>query len=254
VGYTRKGEPNHAVTISSFADFECQYGGLDRDSPVSYAVRQFFTNGGAQAIIVRVVVAGSFATAAWTLNNAAAAVALDISAASPGRWGSDLRLSVRTASARNPDADFNLVVRQLQSDGATLVDIETHRNLSMDLRSPQYVLSVVNHSSAVVRARRHAGLAFARAGMAVSGATPAFPINPSDTVIGGMIDGTTPFSLTLTGAPFADNPRIVAATTTAIAAAGLGTAITASEPLPTASPALGIFDCCRLQRANPPAS
>src|SRR5438046_1676355 len=46
VGYTRKGVPDKAVPITSFSDFERSYGGLDRDSPVSYAVRQFYANGG----------------------------------------------------------------------------------------------------------------------------------------------------------------------------------------------------------------
>ena len=53
VGFTRKGVPDKAVAITSFADFERNHGGLDRDSPVSYAVRQFFSNGGSQALIVR---------------------------------------------------------------------------------------------------------------------------------------------------------------------------------------------------------
>src|SRR5690606_14264534 len=56
VGYTRKGVPDKAVAITSFADFERCYGGLDRDSPLSYGVRQFFLNGGTQALIVRVAV------------------------------------------------------------------------------------------------------------------------------------------------------------------------------------------------------
>ena len=54
VGYTAKGQPDKAVMITSYADFERQYGGLDRNSPVSYGVRQYFANGGAQALIVRV--------------------------------------------------------------------------------------------------------------------------------------------------------------------------------------------------------
>jgi hypothetical protein len=60
------GTPDKAVPITSFSDFERAYGGLDRDSPVSYGVRQFFANGGAQAIIVRV--ATGYASAAWTFN------------------------------------------------------------------------------------------------------------------------------------------------------------------------------------------
>lgn len=226
VGFTRKGVPDKAVAITSFADFERQYGGLDRDSPVSYAVRQFFANGGTQAIIVRVAVGHS--TAAWVLQDGVPAAVLDVSAASPGAWGNDLRISVQTTGVRNPDADFNLVVSQLQPDGATLVPIETHRNLSMDSNSAQYVESVVNNASAAIRVARRAGLVFANAGSAVSGA-PAFPLNPSNTTIGGTVDGNLPFLLTLGGAPWNTIGDLVTAATNAIAAAGLGARLAAND-------------------------
>ena len=228
VGFTRKGVPDKAVAITSFADFERAYGGLDRDSPVSYAVRQFFSNGGTQALIVRVAV--GHATAAWTLQDATPVPVLDVAAASPGSWGNDLRLSVQTLGVRNPDADFNLVVSQLQPDGSTLVPIETHRNLSLDSSSPQYVESVVNNASAAVRVTRRGGLAFAQAGFAVSGVVP-LPLAPANVTIGGTVDGTTAFQLTLVG-PWIDVAGLVTSATNAIAAAGLGARLQASETGP----------------------
>jgi phage tail sheath protein FI len=196
VGFTRKGVPDKAVAITSFADFERFYGGLDRDSPLSYAVRQFFLNGGTQAVIVRVAV--GHATAAWVLQDGAAVDVLDVSASSPGGWGSELRVSVQTAAdkVRNADADFNLVISQVPADGSTLVPIETHRNLSMNENSAQFVESVVNNASAAVRVTRRPGLAFGQAGFAVSKA-PTFPLNPTNSIIGGTVDGDTAFQLTL---------------------------------------------------------
>ncbi len=226
VGFTRKGVPDKAVAITSFADFERNYGGLDRDSPLSYAVRQFFMNGGTQAIIVRVAV--GHATAAWTLEDTAPAAVLDVTAASPGTWGNALRLSVQTTGVRTPDAEFNLVVSQIQPDGTTIVPIEVHRNLSLDSRSPQYVESAVNNASAAIRVTRRGGLAFAQPGSAVSGAI-AFPLAPSDTTLGGTVDGTTPFTLTLAGAPWANIGDLFTAATNAIAAEGLAAQLTASE-------------------------
>src|SRR6266566_4840062 len=44
---------NRALTINSFADFERIYGGLWEKSTLGYAVRDFFVNGGSQAIVVR---------------------------------------------------------------------------------------------------------------------------------------------------------------------------------------------------------
>ena len=53
IGKALRGPVNQAVTITSFADFERIFGGLDRNMTLGYAVRDFFVNGGSQAIIVR---------------------------------------------------------------------------------------------------------------------------------------------------------------------------------------------------------
>jgi phage tail sheath protein FI len=229
VGFTRKGVPDKAVTITSFGDFERAYGGLDRDSPVSYAVRQFFANGGTQAIIVRV--ATGYASAAWALQDSTPADALYVTASSPGRWGNDLRVSVDRAGARNPDAEFNLVVSQLQADGVTLVPVETHRNLNLDSNSAQYAVSVINSASALVTVKRNPALdplgAFTQAGCAVSTAV-TFPLAVSDLVIAGVANGTTLFRLTLASLPV-DMAGLVAETNTAIGNAGLAAALKASE-------------------------
>jgi phage tail sheath protein FI len=53
IGRARKGPIDTAIDITSFADFERKFGGLWLDSPMSFAVRDFFLNGGARAVIVR---------------------------------------------------------------------------------------------------------------------------------------------------------------------------------------------------------
>src|SRR5256885_1943553 len=40
--------------LTSFQDYQRQFGGLDVSTPMSYAVRDFYLNGGTLAIIVRV--------------------------------------------------------------------------------------------------------------------------------------------------------------------------------------------------------
>src|SRR6266851_1512390 len=54
IGRARKGPTDAAITITSNADYERIFGGLSRNSTISYAVRQFFQNGGNQGIVVRV--------------------------------------------------------------------------------------------------------------------------------------------------------------------------------------------------------
>jgi len=242
VGYTRKGVPDKAVPVTSFSDFERAYGGLDRDSPVSYGVRQFFANGGAQAIIVRV--ATGHASAAWTLQDASVA-ALDVTASSPGTWGNDLRITVSRASALNPDAQFNLVVSQLQADGVTLVPLETHRNLDMNSSSSRYVESVVNNASALVSAKRKGGLTFNQAGFAVSSAI-TFPLTATDLVIAGVVNGSQAFRLTLAGPAPANMAGLVTAVNTAIGTAGLTAMLQASDSLADGSAGAGCLKLASL--------
>lgn len=53
IGRTLRGLENEPTIINNFTDFERMFGGLDVDYPLSYAVRDFYLNGGSQAIIVR---------------------------------------------------------------------------------------------------------------------------------------------------------------------------------------------------------
>lgn len=54
IGYFSGGPMNEAVKHFSFDDFERIFGGLRADSEASYAIQQFFLNGGSEAWVVRV--------------------------------------------------------------------------------------------------------------------------------------------------------------------------------------------------------
>lgn len=53
LGQAAKGPTDAAPTVFSYSDFARQFGDLNVDYPLGYAVRDFFRNGGAQAVIVR---------------------------------------------------------------------------------------------------------------------------------------------------------------------------------------------------------
>src|SRR5690349_10072227 len=53
VGRALRGPTNEPVIVNSYADYERTFGGLWLKSTMSFAVRDFFLNGGGQAIIVR---------------------------------------------------------------------------------------------------------------------------------------------------------------------------------------------------------
>ena len=53
LGRALRGQANEPTAINSWGDFERAFGGLHVDYPLSYAVRDFYLNGGSQAVIVR---------------------------------------------------------------------------------------------------------------------------------------------------------------------------------------------------------
>lgn len=54
VGFFTRGPMNEPVRITSFSDFERRFGGLDARSEASYAIQQYYLNGGSIALVVRV--------------------------------------------------------------------------------------------------------------------------------------------------------------------------------------------------------
>jgi uncharacterized protein len=141
VGRARKGPVDDAVVIHSFADYDRIFGGLSADSPMSFSVRQYFQNGGREAVIVRVTrgVAQLAASSTWTL--AGPAGPLQIRASSPGAWGDDLTVAV-DHNTLDPATRFNLVVVDTPTG-----DSETLRNLSVDPASPAFVTTMLDQRS-----------------------------------------------------------------------------------------------------------
>ncbi len=160
IGYTQRGGVNRARQIFNFGDYERHFGGLHLDSPVSYAVAQFFQNGGSEAWIVRAAQGAAAATV--TLRNSVAGTdaVLAVAAASEGLWGNNLRLEVDYDTA-NPASLFNLTVTELEERNGVLqtARLEKHRNLSMDSRAASYAVDTINAASNLIRVERPAGAA-----------------------------------------------------------------------------------------------
>jgi len=70
VGATQAGPVAAPLIVHSFAEFEAQFGGLAVDMPLGYAVQQYFTNGGRDALIARAVPSGPTLTDADLSNPA----------------------------------------------------------------------------------------------------------------------------------------------------------------------------------------
>jgi len=96
IGRTRKGPTNEAVEITSFADFERIFGGLWAASAISFAVRDFYLNGGTRAVIVRLV-NPNYADADARASGEAAAKTVATAAAAKEN-GKDAKAAAKTAN------------------------------------------------------------------------------------------------------------------------------------------------------------
>jgi phage tail sheath protein FI len=142
VDFFRRGPLDKAVQLFNFGDFERELGGLDKLSEASYAIQQFFLNGGTEAWVVRAL-GGTFAHAAVQISNTiGGGAALTATAISPGAWGNNLRVRIDT---NTPTAgELNLLVSEVAPGGTAPVRQELFRNLSMDSTKPNSVKKVVN--------------------------------------------------------------------------------------------------------------
>jgi hypothetical protein len=158
VGYTKRGCTNKAVQIFNFGDFERNFGGLDPESDLSYAVNQYFLNGGSEAWVVRV--ASNAAKASITLRNGCGNSpnvidVLKVEAKSEGNWGNNLRLDVDYDTS-NPKSTFNLYVTEyIEKDGMLRPEhTEVYRNLSMNSFSADYAVDKINAGSSLITVSR----------------------------------------------------------------------------------------------------
>jgi phage tail sheath protein FI len=145
IGFAPKGPTNEPIRIQNFGSYERIFGGLYRSSTMSYAVQQFFLNGGSDAIIVRLP-NPSAGTAQYSIPTSGEPLLLD--AASQGAWGNNMKISVDHKTAK-PDETFNLSI-QLIENGRE-VSSETIRNLSMNPMDVRFAKDVIDSQSSLIR-------------------------------------------------------------------------------------------------------
>jgi uncharacterized protein len=146
----KRGPVNQATRLTSFTDFERVFGGLDVRSQASYAIQQYYLNGGQIAWVVRVTLGSPGTASLDLLGSSPPQTTLTVAAANPGSWGNNLQVAV---TSQQPFNLFNLFVREVKIvNGRTQVlNPETYRNLSMNKTSPRYAPEVVNKTSRTIQ-------------------------------------------------------------------------------------------------------
>lgn len=183
VDFFKRGPVNDPVRITSFGDFERVFGGLDRRSPASYAIQQYYLNGGQIAYVVRVT-GGTTGKAQVALQSGGNNI-VRVEAANAGVWGQNLRVTVTLSGTA-----FNLTVEEV-INGA-IVNSEQYFNLSMDNTSPRYAVDLVSKQSQLI--------ALVRLSAIGTNTVPAAVANQQLTGAAGD-DGTAPTANDLKGSP-----------------------------------------------------
>jgi hypothetical protein len=179
IGRASRGPVSEPTTIFNFGDFERMFGGLGVDYPMSYTVRDFYMNGGSQAIIVRLINTPPAAAAGPppavpvpappppakqaeidmpALAAIAGATALPLLASSVGSWGNNLQAVVdyNTKEGKIPDPKrtlFNLTVSEVDDTG-NIVQQEKYFNVAPADSDPRYLPRVLRDSSNLVRVKK----------------------------------------------------------------------------------------------------
>lgn len=126
-GFTKRGVPNTAGLIRSYADFLDAYGGNVSYSYVSQVVKTFFEEGGTRVYVSRMT--GPSATSG-TLDlddrQGSPETCITLTAASPGSWSSDVDIEVQDVAGQLADTS-RLVVRL---DDAIIYTTRAHTSAS----------------------------------------------------------------------------------------------------------------------------
>jgi phage tail sheath protein FI len=143
VGRCLRGPVNRPVRITGFNEFQRVFGGLWQPSTLSYAVEQYFENGGHTAIIVRV----ANSARCCTLELATGGRPLVLEGLAPGTR-EFLRAAVDYDGIGDNEADcFNLVIQRVRTPGSEHIeDQEIYRRLSIDPDSPRSAATVLAES------------------------------------------------------------------------------------------------------------
>jgi uncharacterized protein len=155
VGRAQRGPVDQPVTIFSFGDYQRSFGGLWNLSTMSFAVRDFFLNGGNQAVIVRLfrqISDSDTGVAEISIPTNASSVSkeLKLVASSPGEWGNNLEVAIDYETKDKTDENlFNITVFEIINK--VVKNTEKFFNVTTDSSKGGYLPRVLEQNSSLIR-------------------------------------------------------------------------------------------------------
>lgn len=152
IGRALRGPVNDPITINNYGDYERRFGGLWQASTMSFAIKDFFLNGGGQAIIVRLHNGAESSTITLDADGSPPSLPLVLEAASVGSWGSQLSAHVDwDTKDQSNDQLFNLTIYEKDPETEQLINTEKFLNVSTDPDDARYIPRWLESNSELVR-------------------------------------------------------------------------------------------------------
>lgn len=154
IDYFKCGITNYPVKVFNWGDFEREFGGLDIQSEASYAIQQFFLNGGTCAWVIRTI-SGNFRVASVEIPSAQVkAFVIEAgrfdpetqpNTTNPGEWGNNLRVDIDYPTPAS-DEYFNLTVYLVENRNGQeeMILSELYPGLSINPADKKFAETVIN--------------------------------------------------------------------------------------------------------------
>ena len=150
IGVLGRGPVAIATRITSWGEFERIFGGLHPGCETSFALRNYYLNGGRIAFVVRVANGAVAASIAMPPNTGG----ITLTASSPGAWGNSLRIGIARATGAGVTS-FDLLIREYR--GNDVIREESFSGLSITAADPRYATRVLAAESQLVTVTAHTG-------------------------------------------------------------------------------------------------
>lgn len=190
VGVTERGPVGKAVLVTNWSQYTAAFGGHVPGYYTSYAVENFFTEGGSKCYVVRTVHFGDIAQRATKKSAAASHTTTDtitVTAASDGSWGNQLTVDIEDASLGDAVTHFKAIVKE----NGVLVETLDELTTDSQPKSDYVVMTILARPANT--GMTPLALAGGLDGLEDATATPAWSLNvddfkgdPSETALTGL--------------------------------------------------------------------
>ncbi|MFZ4859043.1 MAG: phage tail sheath family protein [Desulfuromonadaceae bacterium] len=211
IGRTKQGPLNKPTLCLNFTEFSRNFGTDTSLGELTYSVRLFFENGGAQCYVIRI--AHGATASEVTLKSESGVEVLKLEARNRGLAGETIR-AVVSYNGQQPEVTFNLELFRWETVGGQLTrqGREYWPNLSMDPLGPRYAPAFLTQNSVLVNAAAAAtvpapGSGFSQSGRPVphdSGTPATFPSSWAPLLGNSAGVAGNRFRISVDGSPYTD--------------------------------------------------